>query len=102
MDYINESSDDTYNNAPCGYFSSLPDGMIVKINDTFLNYIQYDRNQIINKKRFQDLLNMGGKIYYETHYTPLLQYQKQVKEINFEIIGIDDKRIPVLINTVKC
>jgi sigma-B regulation protein RsbU (phosphoserine phosphatase) len=100
MDH-DENLDDTYNNAPCGYFTSLPDGTIVKINDTFLNYIQFDRDQVINVKRFQDLLNIGGKMYYETHYTPLLLSQKHVKEINFEIIRIDNKRVPVLINTVS-
>jgi sigma-B regulation protein RsbU (phosphoserine phosphatase) len=32
-----------YDNAPCGYLSTLPDGTIIKANATFLAWTGYDR-----------------------------------------------------------
>ena len=33
---LEDSAEDLYENAPCGYLSTLPDGTIVKVNATFL------------------------------------------------------------------
>ena len=30
---LEESAEDLYEHAPCGYLSTLPDGLIVKVND---------------------------------------------------------------------
>ncbi len=37
---------DLYNNAPCGYYSVNSDLAIVAINDTFLNMLQYSRDEV--------------------------------------------------------
>ncbi|MDQ1600457.1 MAG: hypothetical protein QOD68_1931, partial [Actinomycetota bacterium] len=31
-----DSAEDLYENAPCGYISTLPGGRIVRVNQTFL------------------------------------------------------------------
>ena len=48
-----------YDNAPCGYLSTLPDGTIIKANATFLAWTGYDRDALIGRRRFQDLLAVG-------------------------------------------
>jgi len=45
-----------YDNAPCGYLSALPDGTIIKANATFLTWTGYDRDKLVGRRRFQDLL----------------------------------------------
>tara|TARA_B100000795_G_scaffold266661_1_gene250212 strand:- start:35805 stop:36926 length:1122 start_codon:yes stop_codon:yes gene_type:complete len=92
---------DIYNTAPCGFLSSLSDGKIVKINDTLLQIMGLNRTQVLNKMYFQEFLNTGGKIYYETHYSPRLIQQKFIKEINFQFITHDKEKISVLVNTVS-
>lgn len=47
---------DLYNRAPCGYHSLDPDGIVVEINDTELEWLGYTRDEIIGRKRFADLL----------------------------------------------
>jgi serine phosphatase RsbU (regulator of sigma subunit) len=51
-------------------------------------------------RRFQDLLSVGGRIYHETHYSPLLQMQGSVREIAVEIVRADGSRLPALISSV--
>jgi len=32
-----ETAEELYEHAPCGYLSALPDGIIVRVNQTFLD-----------------------------------------------------------------
>ncbi|MCC9138359.1 ATP-binding protein [Pontibacter silvestris] len=100
-DFIEESAEDLYENAPCGYLSTLPNGTIVKVNKTLLRWLGYEAGELVHQKKFQDLLPVGGKLYYETHYGPLLQMQGSVSEINFDLKGKQGQRLPVLINTTQ-
>ncbi len=93
-----ESADDLYENAPCGYLSTLPDGTIVRVNQTFLEWTGFRREDLVDRRRFQDLLTAGGRIYHETHVAPLLHMQGRVREIAAEIDCPDGRRLPVLIN----
>lgn len=90
-----------YHNAPCGYLYTMEDGTLIEVNDTFLAFTGYSRQEIIENKRFEDFLSIGGKIYYETHFAPLLNMQGEVSQINFDFIRKDETRFPVLINAIK-
>ncbi len=76
-----ESAEDLYENAPCGYISTAPDGTIARVNGTFLRWTGHRREELVGVRRFQDLLTAGGRIYHETHYAPLLRMQGTVREI---------------------
>ncbi len=95
-----ESADDLYENAPCGYLSTRPDGTILRVNRTFERWTGLRREDLIGHKRFRDLLNAGGRIYHETHYAPLLRMQGEVREIAVEIVRADGSRLPTLVNSV--
>ncbi len=95
---LDESAEDLYEDAPCGYLSTAPDGTILKVNQTFLGLSGYEAAELVGRRRFYDLLPPGAKIYYETHYAPLLSMQGEVKEIALEIIRADGTRLPVLVN----
>lgn len=96
-----EHSEDLFQNAPCGYLSMQADGEIVNINNTLLTWLNFTRKEVINSKSFQDLLAIGGKMYFETHMMPLLQMQGEVREINIELKGKNKTVVPVLINGTK-
>ena len=78
---VEESALDLYEHAPCGYLSTDPDGLIVRVNRTFLDWTGHRHDELVGVKRFQDLLSVGGRIYHETHYAPLLRMQGSVREI---------------------
>lgn len=100
-DLIAESAEELYENAPCGYFSTLPDGTFVRVNQTFLTWLGWSRAELVGRKRFQELLTLAGKIYYETHYAPLLRMQGAVNEVALDLVGSDGQTLPVLVNTVQ-
>src|SRR5687767_6860060 len=94
-----ETADDLYEHAPCGYISTLPDGTIVRVNQTLLDWTQQSREALLSGTKFQSLLAIGSKIYYETHYAPLLQMQGVANEIAFEMTCADGRIMPVIVNS---
>jgi PAS domain S-box-containing protein len=97
---LDDDPAELYENAPCGYLSTLPDGTVIKANATFFTWTGYDRARIIGRERFQNLLAPGDRIFYETHYAPLLRMQGSVREIAVELRLPDGRRLPVLANSV--
>src|SRR3954470_5193778 len=97
---LEDSAEELYEHAPCGYLSTLPRGEIVKVNETFLRWTGYGREELVGRRRFQDLLTGGGRIYHETHVRPLLQMQGHVGEIALDLARADGRRVPVLVTAV--
>ncbi|MDY7087374.1 MAG: SpoIIE family protein phosphatase [Actinomycetota bacterium] len=95
-----ENPDDLYEHAPCGYLTTLPDGTIVRVNQTFLSWTGYTRGDLVGHRRFRDLLTSGGQIYHETHYAPLLRMQDEVHELAFDVVCSDGRQLPTLVNSV--
>jgi PAS domain S-box-containing protein len=96
---LEESAEDLYEYAPCGYVSTLPDGTIVRANRTFLEWTGASREALLTSTKFQTLLTVGSRIYYETHYAPLLRMQGAVSEIALEMVRDDGRILPVLANS---
>ena len=97
---LGDSAEELFEDAPCGYISTRMDGTIVQVNRTFESWIGRTRKDLTGQVRFQDLLSAGDRIYYETHYSPLLQMQGSVRGIAVEVIGAHGSRLPALINSV--
>ncbi len=98
---IEESAEDLYENAPCGYVSTLPDGTIVKINQTLLSWLGYRREEVLHQKKLQNFFPIGGRIFYETHHAPLLRMQGGVSELNYDFTRKNGSCFPALINSVQ-
>jgi phosphoserine phosphatase RsbU/P len=93
----NAAVEELYENAPCGYLSTLPDGTIVKINATLVGWLGHHREDLVGSRRLADLLTVGGRIYYETHIAPLLSMQDSIGEVSVDMATADGRRLPVLI-----
>jgi sigma-B regulation protein RsbU (phosphoserine phosphatase) len=93
------SAEELLENAPCGFLSTSLDGLILKVNRTFEGWTGRDRSELVGRRRFQDLLAGGGRIYFETHYSPLLRMQGEVREIAFDLLRADGSRLPALVNS---
>ncbi|MFD9564450.1 SpoIIE family protein phosphatase [Streptomyces sp. NPDC059994] len=99
---LEDSAEDLYEHAPCGYLSTLLDGTIAKINTTLLDWLGHARNDVVGRRTFSDLLTVGGRLYHETHFAPLLRMQGEVSGIALELKAADGSRLPVLVtSTVK-
>lgn len=91
--------EDLFENAPCGYASALPNGRLSRVNQTLAAWTGYTAEQLVGR-RFLDLLNIAGKIYYETHFAPLLRMQGFFNEVALDIVRADGAALPVLVNAV--
>lgn len=100
---LEDTAEDLFEDAPCGYLSTRMDGTIVKVNRTFETWTGLRRDKLLGAVRFSSLLSAGGRIYNETHVMPLLRMQGFVREIAVEIKHADGALLPALINsTVRC
>jgi sigma-B regulation protein RsbU (phosphoserine phosphatase) len=97
---LEETAEDLYEHAPCGYLSTLLDGQIVKVNETLLSWLGRRRGDVVGHLRFADLLSVGGRIYHETHFAPLLRMQGEVRSVALDMVAADGHRLPVLVNSV--
>jgi sigma-B regulation protein RsbU (phosphoserine phosphatase) len=96
---LEDSTEDLYENAPCGYLSTLLDGQIAKINTSLLTWLGYTRDQVVGRRYFSDLLTVGGRLYHETHFAPLLAMQGEIGGVALELRAADGTRLPVLVNS---
>ena len=96
-----ESAEDLYENAPCGYLTTTPDGRILRMNRTLLDWIGAERGELISSKRFPDLLTIGGRLFYETHFALMLRMHGDVKEVALELLGKRGRVIPALVSAVQ-
>jgi sigma-B regulation protein RsbU (phosphoserine phosphatase) len=99
---LEDSAEDLYENAPCGFLSTLPDGRIIKVNATLLDWLGHRRADLVGRRTFAELLTAGGRLYHETHFAPLLRMQGEISGIALELRTADGGRLPVLVtSTVK-
>ncbi|MBM7439374.1 sigma-B regulation protein RsbU (phosphoserine phosphatase) [Streptomyces sp. HB132] len=96
---LEDSAEELYDQAPCGYLSTMMDGTIAKINGTLLEWLGLERHQVVGRMRFTDLLTVGGKLYHETHFAPMLQMKGEISGIALDIRAADKQRIPVLVTS---
>jgi PAS domain S-box-containing protein len=92
--------EDLFQNAPCGYLSIRPDGRIELVNATFCKWVGYEQAELTGR-RLHDLLNVASRIYYETHFVPLLRLQGYFNEVALDLATKNQGRIPVLVNAVE-
>jgi sigma-B regulation protein RsbU (phosphoserine phosphatase) len=97
---LEDSTEDLYENAPCGYLSTLPDGQIARVNATLLSWLGYTHGELVGQRYFSDLLTAGGRLYHETHFAPLLAMQGEIGGVALELQAADGTRLPVLVNSV--
>lgn len=95
------SAEALYENAPCGLIVTDVDGTIRHVNATFCGWIGYEREELVRLCRLQDLMTVGGRIFHQTHWSPLLHLQGSLTEVKLDIVHRDGRTVPLLINAVR-
>jgi len=86
--------------APGGLLTLDPDGLILDANRTFLEWVSRPASEVVGQLRMNMLLTVGGRIYWETHLSPLLHAEGRVEEVALELRGRDG-RVPVLMSATS-
>ena len=92
-----ETLDELYEHAPCGYLTTTASGTIVRANATFLGWLGRTREEVVGR-RLQALLTSGARIFYETHCTPQLRRDGVVRQVAMDLARADGSKLPALID----
>jgi PAS domain S-box-containing protein len=88
---------DLYNRAPCGYHSLDANGMIVRINDTELDWLGYTRSDVLGIKKFSDLLAPESQACFWESFALFLK-SREMRDLELELVRKDGTRLPVLVS----
>lgn len=92
------SAEALYEDAPCGLLVTTTSGLISRVNRTFCRWLGWAPEDLVGKRRLQDLLTMGGRIFHQTHWAPLLAIQGSVSEVKLELTHRDGRKLPAVWN----
>jgi len=90
-----ETLDDLYDHAPCGYVTLDSRLRVVRINATLLSWLGVGKADVVGRK-IQDVLTPAGRIFFETHVSPLLHREGVVWQVAIDLRCAEGRRLPVL------
>jgi len=86
--------------AACGMMLTDKNGTIRRVNKTFCRWVGRDATEMVGRMRISDLLTIGGRIFLQTHWMPLLQIQGSVAEVKLDLLQREGQSIPMMLNAV--
>lgn len=92
-----EEIEDLYEHAPCGYHSLDANGLVVRMNNTELEWLGYSRQEVIGKIRFPDFLAAASLPVFEENFPRFLE-RGYVRDLEFELKRKDGTTFPVLLS----
>ncbi|MBW3656400.1 MAG: PAS domain-containing sensor histidine kinase, partial [Gemmatimonadetes bacterium] len=86
--------------APCGFASFADDGTITAANATLAAMLGYGPGEL-RGRRIESLMGVGTRIFYQTHFFPLVRLHGHAEEIFLLLRGKDGGDVGVLANAVR-
>ena len=90
-----------FEEAACGLLQTDASGLVLRVNRTFCNWVGYAAGELVGRRKVQDLLTVGGRIFHQTHWAPLLQMQGSISEVKLAVVHRDGQSIPMLMNAIR-
>ncbi len=87
-----------YDISPGFQFSYTYEGVIVAMNSNMSAQLGYLAEEVIGKIKFADILSAGGKVFYQTHFFPLVRLHGAYQEVFVSLLSKSGEEIPILIN----
>ena len=94
---LQEDFEDFFESSLCGFITANSKGEILRCNSRLAGWLHYQK-ETLTGRRFSSLLPIGGRMYYETHLSPLLRLQGFFDEVAIEITDANGERLPFLLN----
>ena len=92
--------DPVLDEAPCGFLVVGDDGLILEANRT-LGRVLSSTPEALAGRHVDRILDVPGRIFYQTHVFPTLKLQASVNEVYLNLVDADGLAVPVLLNAVR-
>jgi signal transduction histidine kinase/CheY-like chemotaxis protein len=92
--------DELLNTAPCGFLTFTDDGLVVEVNATLLDLLGHGPGEL-QGRHVESILSVAGRIFYQTHFFPLLKLHGKVEEMYLALRSKQGDDVPVLTNAAR-
>lgn len=92
-------SNDLYNNAPCGYHSLDTEARFVNVNNTLAKWLGYEKEEIIGKKKFDDVIHPGDIDLFHKTFSAFKE-KGSIYNAEFNFVRKDGSEFPIMLNAV--
>ena len=92
--------DQLLDTAPCGYLAFTDEGVIRVVNNTLAVLLGYTPAEL-QEQRFENLLGVGARIFYHTHFFPVLKLHGEAEEVYLTLRSRSGQDVPVLTNGIR-
>lgn len=96
----NANSSDLLDRAPCGFVSFRDDGTITVANATLGRLLDIDARELVGRS-FEEILTIPARIFYQTHFFPLIKLHGRADEIYFTLRGRSGDAVHVLATALR-
>jgi PAS domain S-box-containing protein len=84
----------------CGFVSFADDGRVLFVNRTLCGLVGKPREEVVGR-HVESLLTVGSRIFYQTHFFPLLKLHGHAHEIYLALQSPAGSEVPALVNAVR-
>lgn len=84
-------------NAPCGFLSINESGYIEEVNETFLDWMEYKKEDLIGK-HIENLLPMSTRLIFHSYFFPNINLYGHIEELFISCRNTSGQSIPFLLN----
>lgn len=83
--------------APCGYISITHEGVIIEVNQTFLDMMGYTRVDLV-QQHIESIMSIPNKLMFHTYFYPFINLNGHVDEMFLTLKDSQGHALPFLLN----
>ena len=85
-----------YNQAPCGYHSQAPDGVVLAVNDTELELLGYRRDEFVGRS-ISDFMTAASVEAFRRNFSEFARVGR-MRDLELDFVRKDGSIVPVLVS----
>lgn len=83
--------------APCGYISISHEGIVMDVNQTFLDMMGYEWEDLV-LKHLESIMSTANKLIFHSYFYPFINLDGHVEELFISLKDRSGQSIPYLLN----
>ena len=97
MNFSEQELVDLYEHAPCGFHALNSEGLFIHVNQTELDWLGYDYDEMVGRMKLTDVLTLEGRHIFEQNFRRLKRVG-EVRDLEFDLVRKDGTFLPVLVS----